>query len=60
MQTESKKIIQNLEGLDLNVGKERDRQAEILKQKLEEKKNRKDASQIASDIIDNYQDSTLA
>ncbi len=60
MQTESKKIIKNLQGLDLNVDKERDRQAEILKQKLEEKKNRKDASQIASDIIDNYQDSTLA
>jgi hypothetical protein len=60
LQTESKKIIKNLQGLDLNVDKERDRQAEILKQKLEEKKNRKDASQIASDIIDNYQDSTLA
>lgn len=46
--------------MDINVDKERIRQAEVLKQKLEEKKNRKDPSQIANDLIDNYQDSTLA
>jgi ABC-type phosphate transport system auxiliary subunit len=60
LETESKKIIDNLQGIDINADKERNRQAEIIKQKLEEKKNRKDPSQIANDIIDSYQDSKLA
>lgn len=60
IQNETKKILEKLQGMDITIEKERDRQAELLKQKLEEKKNRKDVTQIASDIIDNYQDSELA
>ena len=57
---ETEKILEKLQGMDITIDKEKNRQAEIVKQKLEEKKNRKDHAEIATNIIDNYQESELA
>lgn len=64
IEDETQKILGLMNGIDLNKEKERERQMEKIQARLKGNKaqavEQKDDQQIATEIIENYQDSKLA
>jgi hypothetical protein len=64
IEDETQKILGRMNGIDLNKEKERERQMEKIQARLKGNKaqavEQKDDQQIATEIIENYQDSKLA
>lgn len=60
IEIETQKILNKLNGIDLNKEKERQRQVEKLQNKLMSKPKLKDNEEIATEIMDKFQDTKIA
>ncbi len=60
LEAETRNILEKLKGIDMNKEKERQRQMEKLQAKLKGKPQEKDHHLVATEIIENYQDSQYA
>lgn len=61
LEAETQKILNNIQGIDLNIAKDRDRQMEKIQMKLKgTNKQTKDDQQVANEIIGDYRDSKSA
>jgi hypothetical protein len=60
LEAETKNILEKLKSVDINKEKERQRQMEKLQAKLKGKPQEKDHHLVATEIIENYQDSQFA
>lgn len=59
-EAETQKILTKLNDMDLNKEKERQRQMDKLQAKLKGKPQQKDDQEIATEIMDSYQESKMA
>lgn len=60
IEAETQKILNKLQGVDMTKEKERERQMEKIQAKLKGQPQKKDDQQVATEIIENYQESQLA
>jgi hypothetical protein len=60
IEAQTKNILDKLKDIDMNKEKERQRQLEKLQAKLKGKPQEKDHHLVATEIIENYQDSQYA
>lgn len=62
LEAETQRLLTNIEGMDINIAKERNRQMEKIQMKLQKGngKQAKDDQQVANEIIEDYHDSKYA